>query len=188
MLSTPGYGDQAVAEHALALMMAAARNIARIDREIRAGVWRPTGGLQLRGRKLAVVGLGGITTTLAELALGLGMEVVGWNRSRREVPYFEPDLDEALRDADVVSLHLSLNAETAGLIDSRRLELPKRGFILANTARAQLVDEDAFFHGSAHAGLAMRLSMFSHEPLAARQSLCRSGERHPYRARSLYDG
>ncbi|MER9331929.1 NAD(P)-dependent oxidoreductase [Mesorhizobium sp. M0488] len=167
VLTTPGYGDRAVAEHALALMMAAARNVARMDRAVRSGAWRPMGGLQLERRKLAVVGLGGIGSKLAEIGLALGMNVAGWNRSPREVQHFEADLDEALRDADIVSLHVALTTQTAGLLDARRLALPKRGFILVNTARAQLIDEAGLLSGlrSGQIGHAA-LDVFPVEPLA----------------------
>src|SRR5690606_16392105 len=112
--TTPGYGDRAVAEHAMALMFAAARRIACADYEIRQGLWRPSGGLQLQGLKLAVVGMGGIGTCMADLALAIGMRVSGWNRTPRDHGAFVADLDEALTNADVVSLHLALNAHTKG--------------------------------------------------------------------------
>src|SRR6266481_1127037 len=84
---------------------------------IRAGQWLPTGGVQLQGRKLAIVGLGGIGSTLADMASALGMRVFAWNRTRRDHHNYEPDLDRTLHGADLVSLHLALNAETKGLID-----------------------------------------------------------------------
>lgn len=166
VLTTPGYGDRAVAEHALALMFAAARNIARMDRDIRAGLWRPLGGVQLRGAKLAVIGLGGIGTTLADMAAALGMEVSGWNRSPRDHASFEPELEVALKGADFVSLHLSLTDETRGLLDAKRLVLPRRGFVLVNTARAGLVDETALF-GALETGQVghVALDVFPEEPL-----------------------
>lgn len=166
VLTTPGYGDRAVAEHALALMFAAARNIVRMDREIRKNVWSPVGGLQLQGAKLAIVGLGGIGTCLADLATALGMKVSGWNRRTRDHPVFETDLDTALQGADVVSLHLSLTAETRGILDARRLNLPKKGVILVNTARADLVDESALFRALENGQIGhAALDVFPEEPL-----------------------
>lgn len=166
--TTPGYGDRAVAEHALALAFAAARKIAQGDREIRQGDWRPMGGLQLHGSKLAIVGMGGIGTCLADMASALGMTVAGWNRTPRDHPTFIPDLDEVLRGAAVVSLHLGLNAHTAGIIDKRRLSLPKPGFILVNTARAQLVDEKALLDGLEGGRIGhAALDVFPEEPLPA---------------------
>ena len=76
-----GYGDQSVAEHAIALMFAAGRGIARMDREIRAGRWETVNGIELAGRTLGVVGTGGIGKAMARLGAGLGMRVLAWNRS-----------------------------------------------------------------------------------------------------------
>lgn len=166
VLTTPGYGDRAVAEHAFALMFAAARNIVKMDREIRGGLWAPVGGLQLAGEKIAVVGLGGIGATMAQLASSVGMCVAGWNRTPRCEDWFVEDLDEALKDARVVSVHLSLTSDTRGLLDARRLGLPAHGFILVNTARAALVDQDALLAGLADGQIGhAALDVFPDEPL-----------------------
>ncbi len=77
-----GYGDTAVAEHTIALMFAAARDVARMDREVRAGVWTPQEGVQLLGKTLGVIGLGGIGREVARIGRGIGMEVIGYNRTR----------------------------------------------------------------------------------------------------------
>ncbi|MGR9503696.1 NAD(P)-dependent oxidoreductase [Rhizobium leguminosarum] len=168
VLTTPGYGDRSVAEHAFALMFAAARRIAEMDREIRSGIWSPVGGLQLLGQKIAVIGLGGIGVAMAELATGIGMEVAAWNRSPRDHPAFVADLDDALRDANVVSLHLSLNSETADILDARRLLLPARGFILVNTARAGLIEEAELLRMLIDGRIShAALDVFPEEPLPA---------------------
>ncbi|EHH02365.1 glycerate dehydrogenase [Agrobacterium tumefaciens CCNWGS0286] len=168
VLTTPGYGDRAVAEHAFALMFAAARNIATMDRELRAGEWKPLGGLQLENLKIAVIGLGGIGATMADLASSVGMRVSAWNRTHKGNPHFVADLDEALDGASVVSLHLSLSDETRGIIDSRRIMLPARGFILVNTARAALVDEYALLEGLSGGQVGhVALDVFPEEPLRA---------------------
>ena len=167
VVTTPGYGNTAVAEHAMALTFAAARQIVRMDAEIRAGAWLPAGGLQLKGSKVAVVGLGEIGRTYAEMASALGMRVAAWNRSRLEHPCFVDDLDEALRDADFISLHLALNDQTRHIIDARRLALLRPGAVLVNTARADLVDEAALQRaiGSGQVGHAA-LDVLWTEPLA----------------------
>jgi len=166
IVTTPGYADQSVAEHALALMLAAARNIARMDRDVRAGIWAPIDGVQLKGRKVAVIGLGGIGRAFADMAGALGMVVAAWNRTALERPDFEADLDTALAGADVVSLHLRLREETRGIIDERRLGLVNRGCILVNTARSALVDEQALLRAltDRHIGHAA-LDVFPSEPL-----------------------
>jgi D-3-phosphoglycerate dehydrogenase len=76
-----GYGDRSVAEHAFALMMAGARQIAMMDRRMRADIWEPIGGVELGGRTLGIIGAGGIGLELAAMASGFGMKVLIWNRS-----------------------------------------------------------------------------------------------------------
>jgi D-3-phosphoglycerate dehydrogenase len=171
---TPNYGDRAVAEHAVALMFAAARKIAAMDRSIRSGGWAALGGTQLEGKRIAVVGLGGIGMAFAGIAQALGMEVVGWNRSPRDVAWFEPDLDRALEGADFVSLHLLLTPETRGLIDRRRLALPRPGYILVNTARADLVDGQGLLDGLRDGTIGhAALDVFPMEPPEADDPLVR---------------
>ena len=117
-----GYGDIAVAEHTIALMFACGRGLARMDRAVRAGVWEPLESMQLNGKTLGLIGLGGIGREVARIARGIGMEVIAWNRSPRPdagVPLV--DLDDLLARADVISLHLALNDETRGLLDAKRL-------------------------------------------------------------------
>src|SRR6195952_3004794 len=81
-----GYGDTAVAECAMALMWAAARGVARMDREMRAGNWLRTDGVQLTGKTLGLIGFGGIAQEFARLTLGIGMKVLAFNRSPRAYP------------------------------------------------------------------------------------------------------
>jgi D-3-phosphoglycerate dehydrogenase len=160
-----GYGDTAVAEHSIALMVAAARDVARMDREIRAGTWTPHEGVQLLGKTLGVIGLGGIGREVARIGKGIGMEVIGWNRTRRAgVPL--ADLDTLLARADVVSMNLTLNDETRGFLSAERIARMKPGAILVNTARGALVDEAALIAALTsghirHAGL----DVFHAEPL-----------------------
>ncbi len=74
-----GYGDTAVAEHTIALMFACARDIARMDREVRAGTWQPAEGVQLAGKTLGIIGFGGIGREVARIGAGIGMKVIAWN-------------------------------------------------------------------------------------------------------------
>ena len=162
-----GYGDTAVAEHAMALIFACCREVARMDRAVRHGEWEPLEGKQLGGKTLGIIGLGGIGCELARIARGIGMEVIAWNRTRRadaEVPVVE--LDALLAQADVITLHLALTEETRGFLDAERIARTKPGLILVNTARGALVDEAALIDGLKrghirHAGL----DVFHAEPL-----------------------
>jgi D-3-phosphoglycerate dehydrogenase len=168
-----GYGDTAVAEHTIALMFAAARDVARMDREVRGGIWTPQEGVQLFGKTLGVIGLGGIGNEVARMGKGLGMDVIGWNRTRRAgVPLV--DIDTLLAKSDVVSLNLVLNDETRGFLSKERIARMKPGVILVNTARGALVDEgallDALNSGHIrHAGL----DVFHAEPLKADHPLAK---------------
>jgi D-3-phosphoglycerate dehydrogenase len=164
-----GYGDTAVAEHTIALMFAAAREVARMDRDVRAGTWTPQEGMQLFGKTLGIIGIGGIGGEVARMGKGLGMEVIGWNRTpRADAPCPLVDLDTLLARADVVSLNLVLTDETRGFLDARRIARMKPGALLVNTARGALVDETALIDALRsehirHAGL----DVFHNEPLAA---------------------
>jgi D-3-phosphoglycerate dehydrogenase len=168
-----GYGDTAVAESAIALMWAAARGIAQMDREMRAGNWLREDGMQLTGKTLGLIGFGGIAAEVARIALGSGMRVIAWNRSPKTYPDVQfVDLNTLLVACHVVSLHLLLNDETRGFLSRERIASMRPGVILVNTARGALVDEtamiDALESGHIrHAGL----DVFSIEPLPAHHPL-----------------
>jgi D-3-phosphoglycerate dehydrogenase len=164
-----GYGDTAVAEHTIALMFSAARDIARMDRNLRGGQWTPQEGVQLFGKTLGIVGLGGIGAEVARMAKGLGMEVIAYNRTpRSDAPCPLVDIDTLLARADVVSLNLVLNDETRGFLSRERIARMKKGCLFVNTARGALADEQALIDALKsghirHAGL----DVFHNEPLKA---------------------
>jgi D-3-phosphoglycerate dehydrogenase len=170
-----GYGDVAVAEHTMALIFACCRDLAGMDRAVRAGTWDPVESMQLNGKTLGLIGLGGIGREVARMARGIGMEVIAWNRSPRDdAGVALVGLDELLARADVISLHLALNDETRELLDAKRLARTKPGVILVNTARGALIEEaallDALRSGHIrHAGL----DVFHAEPLEPDHLLAR---------------
>ncbi|WP_322517927.1 NAD(P)-dependent oxidoreductase [Rhodopseudomonas palustris] len=164
-----GYGDTAVAEATIALMWAAARNLALMDREMRAGQWLREDGMQLTGKTLGLVGFGGIAAEVARIAHGSGMNVIAWNRTPKPAPDVTfVDIDTLLRDSHVVSLHLLLNDETRGFLSRERIGAMRPGAILVNTARAGLTDEAAMIEAlqSGHLRHAA-LDVFEIEPLPA---------------------
>ena len=170
-----GYGDTAVAEHGIALMWAAARGIAAMDRGVRAGGWPRIPGVQLTGKTLGLIGFGGIAAEVARIAAGGGMRVLAWNRSPKTAPgvSFVP-LDTLLAESHVVSLHLLLNDETRGFLDAGRLARLRPGAILVNTARGALVDEAALIAGLERGHIAhAALDVFATEPLPAGHPLAR---------------
>ncbi len=136
-----GYGDTTVAEHTIALALAAARSVARMDREVRAGLWRQVPGVQVLGKTFGIIGLGGIGREVARMARGLGMNVLAWNRS--PVADAGATLDQVLEGADILCVALALNEATRGFLSAERLARTKPGVILVNTARAGLIDQTA---------------------------------------------
>jgi D-3-phosphoglycerate dehydrogenase len=117
-----GYGDTAVAEHTIALMWAAARGLARMDRGMREGNWIRTEGLELTGKTIGLIGFGGIAAEVARIAGGSGMRVLAWNRTPKTAPGVTfADLDTVLAESDVVSLHLLLNDETRNFLNAGRI-------------------------------------------------------------------
>jgi D-3-phosphoglycerate dehydrogenase len=164
-----GYGDTAVAECAIALMWASARNFGEMDRGMREGNWLRRDAVQLTGKTLGLIGFGGIAVETARMAAGCGMKVIAWNRTPKTHPGVEfVALEKLLADSDVVSLHLLLNDETKGFLSRERIATMRKGGILINTARGAVVDEDAMLDALrsghiAHAGL----DVFTVEPLPA---------------------
>ena len=134
-----GYGDTAVAEHT---MRADVRRRAAVSRAWTApyarGRGTPLEGMQLHGKTLGIIGLGGIGREVARIARGIGMEVIAWNRSPRPdagVPLV--DLDDLLARADVISLHLTLNDETRGFLDAKRLIARMKPGVILDQHRAR---------------------------------------------------
>jgi len=170
--NVPGRTAPMVAEHALALMLAAAKRVVYQTDELRAGRWgSQPDNIFLQGKTLGVVGLGHIGSRVAALGQAIGMRVIAWTfhpsperAARLGVTLVE--LDDLLRQSDVVSLHLRLTAESRGLIGARELGLMKPGAILVNTARGALVDEAALVAALEAGHLAgAGLDVFREEPL-----------------------
>jgi len=164
-----GYGDTAVAEHSIALMFAAARGLARMDRGVRKGHWEPLEGMQLLGKTIGIIGLGGIGLETARIAKGLGMKVLAYTRTRKpETGFDQVDIDTLLAQSDVVSMHLTLGDETRGFLSPARIAKMKKGAIFVNTARGALADEAALIDAlkSGHIRHAA-LDVFHAEPLKA---------------------
>ncbi len=139
------------AEHAIALLLALARNIPQAHAALTAGTWdrRRFTGIELAGKTLGVLGLGRIGRQVAQRALGLGMDVVAYDpfvaADRFRELGIEPaaSLGEVFAKADVVTLHLPLNDETRGIVNAAAFEQMKDGVRIVNAARGGLVDEGA---------------------------------------------
>ena len=168
-----GYGDTAVAECAFGLMWAAAKDFAYMDRGVRAGGWPRRDGLQLTGKTVGLIALGGNGAEMARLCLGAGMRVIAWNRSEKTYPGVEfLPMDEVLAQSDVISVHLLLNDDTRGMIGQTQIANMRDGVILLNTSRGAVIDEDAMIAALksgkiGHAGL----DVYTTEPLPANHPL-----------------
>jgi D-3-phosphoglycerate dehydrogenase len=167
----PGKTAPIVAEHAFGLMLAVAKRAAFQTAELRAGRWTGRDNVYLRGKTLGIVGTGHIGAEMARLGRAIGMDVVAWTfhptaeRAAALGLRFVP-LDDLLRAADVVSLHVKLTPESTGLIGARELGLMKPGALLINTARGAVVDAAALVQ-ALHAGRlgGAGLDVFDREPL-----------------------
>ena len=146
VVTIANYGDRSVAEHAFALMMAAVRDVAAMDRALRVGEWVQRSGMELEGKTVGVVGQGGIGRTFASMAAAFGMRVVVWNRSAIEVPEGwtqAKNLEDLFSRSNVVSLHLAYNEQTHQLIGDKLMASMPPGAILINTAREGILDLSA---------------------------------------------
>jgi glyoxylate reductase len=162
--NTPGVLDAAVADLTLALILACRRHLVASDRFVREGRWergwaRPELlGRDLAGSTLGLVGMGRIGSQVARRAEAFGMHVVHHRRGDG-LP-----LDELLRTADIVSLHVPLTPETDGLLSRERLALLRDGATLVNTARGAIVDEVALVEQLTSGRISAGLDVFVDEP------------------------
>jgi D-3-phosphoglycerate dehydrogenase len=177
---TPGANAQSVAELTIGLMLAAARRIAHLDHELRAGRWtRAQDGLQLAGRRLGLVGFGQVGQRVARIALALGMEVHAFDpilpaSSRVPGVQLHRTLATLLPLSDVLSLHVPLTADTRRLLDARALAALPRGALLVNTARGEVIDEPELIAHLQDGRLAAAgLDTMASEPLPAGHALAR---------------
>lgn len=173
VVNAPQANIISAAEHALALLLSQARNVARADATLRSGVWDRSGfeGVELHGKTLGVVGLGRIGTLVAQRALAFGMHLIAYDpyvsveRARR-LGVELVDLDTLLGSADFVTIHLPKTPDTAGLIGKEALAKVKPGVRIINAARGGILDEDALAEAIRDGRVAgAGLDVYSTEPL-----------------------
>jgi phosphoglycerate dehydrogenase-like enzyme len=167
---TPGVNSQAVAELTIALMIALARNLMPLARELRAGVWTPGGGRQISSATVGIVGCGHVGQAVARLCRAFGARVLAHDIRAYEAFYratgvVPAALHTVLRDADFVTLHVPLDDSTRGLIGAPQLAAMKPTAFLLNTARGGIVDERALKDALVHRRLGgAACDVFSNEP------------------------
>lgn len=142
--NVPHYSSESVAEHALCLLLGCAKRVFLTDRLTQKDAYRLVEGRELSGKTLGIIGLGDIGTRMAQLAQGIGMNVIAWNRSPKRVKGVSmTSLEQVVKNSDAISLHLAENQETLGILSSRLISQLKRSVIIVNTADRELVAEKA---------------------------------------------
>ncbi len=151
----PAYSSDSVAQLVFAFIFEFSRHVKEHSDEVHAGKWTESQYFcyhsfpmfELTGKTMGIVGMGSIGQKVAAIALSMGMEVLYVNRSVKDLPHLaqarKVGFDELLEKADIISLHVPLNAETTGLINQAALERVKSGCLIINTGRGRLIDEDA---------------------------------------------
>jgi glyoxylate reductase len=167
--NTPGVLDAATADLTLALILAARRRLVEGDDLVRAGGWDmhwadgPFLGREVSGATLGIIGFGRIGSAVAQRARSFDMRVIFHRRTRSDDPAYR-ELDDLLRESDIVSLHTPLSTETSGLLSRERLALLRDGTTLVNTARGAIVDEDALVDELVSGRITAGLDVFVTEP------------------------
>ena len=170
--NTPGYATVAVAEATLALMLGVLRRVPQHHRVVQEGRWTEAQAVgQLYGKTLGVIGVGAIGQRVVELGRALGMRVLAWTfhptpERAQALGVTFCSLEELLGNADIVTLHVPLTAESGGLLGRRELALMKPTAVLVNTARGSLVEEEALVEALRQGRIAgTGLDVFDREPL-----------------------
>jgi len=175
---------ESVAEHTLGLMLSLAKDIPWLDSRIRQGLWDKTQyrGVELHGKTLGLIGFGRIGRRVYELVMPLQMRVLVFDPflSEEKVPpgiTRVQHLEELLKSADIVSLHCPLTEQTKHLIGKKELGIMKKTAWLINTARGEVVDEDALIAALQEGRIAAAgIDTFQKEPPEDLQSLCQAGK------------
>lgn len=183
VVNTPLASVNAVAEHALALMLAAAKQIVRNDQAVRGGEFIAAGrsiiAMELRQKTLGIVGFGRIGQQVAELCRSafamtvLFADVIPYFEAARRIGASRVSLEELLTRSDIISLHLPLLPETRHLIGVSEIALMRQGALLVNTSRGPIVEERALIEALREGRLSAGLDVFEEEPLPASHPLTR---------------
>lgn len=172
VVAAVGANAAAVAEQAMALLLACAKSIVQLNERMHAGHWDKAThkSLELEGRTVGVVGLGAIGLRFARIAEAMGMHVLGFDPYAKDLPGFvqRADLDTLWRESDVISLHCPLTADNTQMLNARTLGACRHGVIVVNTARGGLIDEVALLDAVRSGQVASAgLDSFAVEPMAA---------------------
>ena len=164
-------GGKSPSELAIALLMGCTWQTGPLTELIRQGGWAAQPGVPLRGKTLGVLGFGSVGRPVARVALALGMRILAYSRSLTEEAaaaekVTRAPFDTLLKESDVISVHLPMNASTLGMIGARQIDLMKNGVIVINTARAAIIEEDPFLEALRTRKIAKAgLDVYWQEPL-----------------------
>ncbi|MFK9093473.1 NAD(P)-dependent oxidoreductase [Bacillus salipaludis] len=176
--NTPGYADNAVAEHALSLVLSLAKNINHNQTTLARGIWdQSRKSIELKGKTIGLIGLGGIGQRMAEFCKAIGMNVICWTFNPNPVRAQKlglsfTSLEELLEKSDFVSLHLPYTDQTKKMLGKKELSLMKQEAFLINTSRAELIDTDALVEMLSSNRIAgAGIDVFDEEPIAKQNPL-----------------
>jgi D-3-phosphoglycerate dehydrogenase len=170
VVAAVGANASAVAEQAMALLLACAKSVVALDARMRTGHWDKAThkNTELAGKTLGVIGLGAIGRKVARMACGMDMRVIGFDPYAKDLPeYIERvDLDTLWRSSDAISLHCPLTDDNRGLLNAQTLARCKAGVVVVNTARGGLIDEPALLQAVRDGHVkAAGLDSFATEPM-----------------------
>ena len=172
VVAAAGANAAAVAEHALALLLACAKSVVALDARMHAGHWDKAThkSVELEGRTVGLIGLGAIGLRFARMADAMGMRVLGFDPFAKDVPGYVQTVDLAMiwAESDAISLHCPLTADNTRMLNAQTLAACKRGVLIVNTARGGLIDEPALLEAIRSGQVASAgLDSFAVEPMAA---------------------
>ena len=191
VFNTPGANANAVKELVICALLLASRKVVQGANWVKGLKGTPDigpaaekgkstyAGPEIAGKKLGIIGLGGIGQTVAGIANAFGMKVSAWN-SHVPAQVFEnlnvtpvEDMNELISNSDVVSVHMPLLDSTRGIITAKNLDALRPGTLFVNTARAEVIEPGALLARLQRGDIPAALDVFDHEPLAADDPLCK---------------
>jgi Lactate dehydrogenase and related dehydrogenases len=169
--NTPNVNSRSVAEFTIALIMSSVKKIVSMNNATKTGMWNKARTWDLQEKTVGIIGMGNIGSIVAKILHdGFGMNVVYYSKSRKpdiekrlDAEYIE--LDELFSKSDVISVHLSYNKETIGLVGSEHFKQMKNGAILVNTARAEIIDPIALKQALNDAKINVAVDCYYKEPV-----------------------
>jgi D-3-phosphoglycerate dehydrogenase len=154
VVNAPDSNIHSVAEHAMTMILSIAKNVARMDREVRKGRFESRDeviGIEIKGKKVGIIGLGQIGLILADMLRGFDVEMIGYDPYANEAKVKEAgieivdDSNKIYSEADIITLHLPLTDETEGMIGEDEFAMMKENAFFINTARGPIADEEVLY-------------------------------------------